>query len=154
MVALYQGRGDAVYKRPGWIVRHIANGLVTVAVAMGLSPRGAQILAVRGRTSGKWRTTPVNPLPFEGQRFLVAPRGETHWARNLRAAGEAELRQGRMREAIRVAAVADADKPAVIRAYLDRWSAETASHFGLGKAASDAEIAAVAPDRPVFRILG
>jgi len=52
---------------------------------------GAPGLAVRGRTSGRWRTVPVNVLELEGQRYLVAPRGETQWARNLRATG----RQGR-----------------------------------------------------------
>lgn len=38
---------------------------------------------------------PVWPLDREGKRYLVAPRGNTHGASNLRASGEGELREGR-----------------------------------------------------------
>ena len=142
-----------VYKRPGWAVSHIFNPALGAIVKLGLSPRGAYLLAVKGRTSGQWRVTPVNPLAFEGARYLVAPRGNTQWARNLRAGGEAELRRGRHHEAIRVVELADAGKPPIIRAYLARWSAETASHFGVGKNPTDEEIARLGPTRPVFRLL-
>lgn len=141
------------YKKPGWLVSHAGNGLITLAVRAGLSPRGAQILAVRGRKSGAWRTTPVNPLEFEGERYLVAPRGDTHWVRNLKAAGEGELRRGGKRELVHAIEVAPAEKPRLIRAYLDRWSAETANQFGVSRPASDEEIAAVAPGSPVFRLV-
>lgn len=142
----------AVYKRPGWFISHVGNGFIGVAAKLGISLQGAHMLTVRGRTSGKKRTMPVNPLTFEGKRYLVAPRGDTHWVRNLRAAGTAELRLGRKRETIRVAEVAEAEKPPIIRAYLDRWASVTASHFGVSKNPTDEEIARVAPERPVFRI--
>jgi hypothetical protein len=50
---------------------------------LGITPA----LAVRSRTSGKWRTVPVNVLELAGQRYLIAPRGDTQWLRNLRATG-------------------------------------------------------------------
>lgn len=62
-----------------------------VLMKVGLVPT----LAVRGRRSGEWRTVPVNMLELDGQRYLVAPRGDTHWARNLRASGRGELRTRR-----------------------------------------------------------
>jgi hypothetical protein len=46
---------------------------------LGLSLAGSRVLEVRGRKSGEWRRTPVNPLEFEGRRYIVAPRGETQW---------------------------------------------------------------------------
>jgi hypothetical protein len=49
---------------------------------------------VRGRTSGRRYTMPVLPLDYEGKQYLVAPRGNTHWARNSRSVGECELRSG------------------------------------------------------------
>lgn len=140
------------YKRPGWFMSHIGNVPIALAARLGISLSGAQVLTVRGRKTGKQRTMPVNPLTFEGRRYLVAPRGDTHWARNLRAAGECELRLGRKRETIRVTEVSDEEKPPILRAYLDRWGNVTASHFGVSKPATDEEIARVAPRSPVFRI--
>jgi len=53
---------------------------------MGISVYGSRVLYVRGRKSGEWRSNPVNPLTVDGTRYLVAPRGNTQWVRNLRAA--------------------------------------------------------------------
>jgi len=44
-----------------------------------VSVLGARVLEVKGRSSGQPRRTPVNLLDFEGERYLVAPRGETQW---------------------------------------------------------------------------
>ena len=63
------------------------NGLIAALTRTGLSFAGSRVLAVRGRATGEWRTTPVNPLRVAGERYLVAPRGHTHWVRNLRVAG-------------------------------------------------------------------
>src|ERR1700675_4066522 len=82
------------YVRPGWFTKHVFNRLVAIFTGMGVSIWGSRQLAVRGRTSGEWRTTPVNLLTVDGKRYLVAPRGVTQWVRNLRVAGSGELRIG------------------------------------------------------------
>ncbi len=46
------------------------------------------------RKSGLWRETRVNLLAFDGGRYLVAPRGEAQWVRNLRVAGNGQPRVG------------------------------------------------------------
>lgn len=120
---------------------------------LGLSFRGSRVLAVRGRKSGRWRTTPVNPLSLGGERYLVAPRGETHWVRNLRAGGEAKLRLARAEERIRAIELDDAAKVPILRAYLQRWRSEAGRFFAVGKDPRDDELAAIAPHHPVFRIL-
>lgn len=76
------------------------------------------VLVVRGRRSGRQRFVPMDP-PFEheGQRYLISPLGDTHWARNLRAAGEAELRIEGHRERIRVIELAGAERDALVNAY-------------------------------------
>ena len=84
---------------------------------------------MRGRKTGEWRAVPVNLLTFEGRRYLVAPRGQTQWVRNLRVAGAGELRVGRRKEAFRATELADADKPPILRAYLKRWKAEVGVFF-------------------------
>ena len=141
------------YIRPGRFTVRVFNPAVSLLTRMGLSVWGSRILAVRGRTSGQWRTTPVNLLVHQGDRYLVAPRGTTQWVRNIRVAGEGELRVGRRVEAIRVTEVADEDKPEILRAYLRRWRAEVGVFFGgVDAKASDDELRRIAPDHPVFRL--
>ena len=142
----------AMYKAPDWFTKNVANPALGLLVKLGMSPAGAHLLAVRGRKSGELRITPVNPLDFEGGRYLVAPRGETQWVRNLRAAGEAELRVGSKRQTVRATEVPTEERPEIIRAYLARWGSMTASQFGVGKDANDEDLKRIAPDHPVFRI--
>jgi hypothetical protein len=143
------------YQKPDFVTNLIFNPLVGFLTGtLGISMRGSRVLAVRGRATGEWRTTPVNPLSFEGERYLVAPRGVTHWVRNIRVSGEGELRKGRSAERIRVVEIADAEKVPVLRAYLKAWAMETKKFFGLaGPDVSDEEIAAIAANHPVFRIV-
>ncbi|MGE5595403.1 MAG: nitroreductase/quinone reductase family protein [Hyphomicrobiales bacterium] len=141
------------YQKPDWFTAHVMNPLIAGAARLGMSPRGAAVLAVRGRSTGEWRSTPVNPLTLSGQRYLVAPRGETHWVRNIRALGEARLRRGRTEETIRVAEVPDGEKLPILREYLRHWRAETGKFFKVSKDPSDDELTRVAPNHPVFRIV-
>ena len=121
---------------------------------MGVSVLGSRVLEVRGRTSGEPRQVPVNLLTVDGQRYLVAPRGETQWVRNLRASGgEAILLLGRRREGVAATELADEEKPPLLRAYLKRWKAEIGVFFkGVGPDASDEELLRIAPGYPVFRL--
>lgn len=143
----------ARYSKPDFVTARIFNPLVAAATRLGISLRGSRILAVRGRKSGEWRTTPVNPLTLDGERYLVAPRGETHWVLNLRAGGEARLTLGRQTEEVGVEEVPDDQKVPILRAYLKIWRAETGRFFGVSKNPTDEELAAVAPNHPVFRIV-
>jgi deazaflavin-dependent oxidoreductase (nitroreductase family) len=143
------------YARPGWFTRQFFNNAVAGLTGLGISVWGTRILAVRGRKSGEWRTTPVNLLSLGGQRYLVAPRGETQWVRNLRVAGEGELRLGRRAERFSATEVSDDAKPAILRAYLTRWKMEVGVFFGgVGPDAPDSELRRIAPDYPIFEITG
>lgn len=143
----------ARYEKPDWLTKHLFNPLIALATNLGLSVHGSRILAVRGRKSGQIRTTPVNPLEVAGGRYLVAPRGETEWVRNLRAAREGELRLGRRREAIRVEELPDEAKPPILRDYLRQWTMETGRFFDGATAESPgSELQRIAPRHPVFRI--
>lgn len=127
--------------------------IVTGLARMGISLLGSRILYVRGRKTGEWRTTPVNLLVHEGDRYLVAPRGHTQWVRNMRAAGGGELHIGRRVEVFAATEVADEEKPAILRAYLRRWKFEVAMFFdGVGPDTSDEKLLEIAPGYPVFRL--
>src|SRR6202034_2598931 len=97
------------------------NDIVGRLTRLGVSVYGSRMLYVKGRTSGEWRSTPVNPLRLpDGTRYLVAPRGNTQWVRNVRVVGAGELRIGRKAEPFTATEVADDAKPAILRAYLKR----------------------------------
>ena len=141
------------YVKPGWFTRNVFNRLVAVATRAGLSVWGSRVLEVRGRTSGEWRSTPVNLLTLDDTRYLVAPRGVTQWVRNLRVSGEGRLRLGRRTEPFSATEVADDEKVEILRAYLRRWKAEVGVFFnGVSANSSDEEIRAIAGNHPVFRI--
>jgi deazaflavin-dependent oxidoreductase (nitroreductase family) len=140
-------------QRPGWFTRHVFNPAVAGLTRLGLSVAGSRVLEVRGRKSGKPYRTPVNPMTFEGQRYLVAPRGHVQWVRNLRASGTGRLLAGRKVEEFSAVELPDDEKPPLLRAYLKRWKWEIGQFFaGVGPDASDEELLRIAPDHPVFRI--
>jgi deazaflavin-dependent oxidoreductase (nitroreductase family) len=141
------------YERPGWFTKNVFNRAVAALTRLGISVAGSRVLEVRGRSSGQWRRTPVNPLDFEGARYLVAPRGTTQWVRNLRANPEGRLLVGRRIEPIAAVELPDAEKEPLLRAYLQRWKWEVGVFFGgVGADSSAEDLARIAPDHPVFRV--
>jgi deazaflavin-dependent oxidoreductase (nitroreductase family) len=145
--------GEPRYVRPGWFTKNVFNRVVAIFTRAGISVWGSRELRVRGRSSGEWRTTPVNLLTLDGIRYLVAPRGETQWVRNLRVAGEGELRVGRRTETFSAAEIPDEEKPPILRAYLARWKAEVGIFFdGVSAKSSEDEMHRIAPNHPIFRV--
>lgn len=120
--------------RPGFVVRKVLNPIMMAFTTT---------LAVRGRRSGQWRKVPVNVLEYDGARYLVAPRGDTDWTKNLRAAGGGELRRRGRSEAFDAVEVGHDEKPPLIAAYRDRWDNQTRKFW---------EALPDPADHPVFRI--
>lgn len=143
----------ARYQQPGWLTRHVMNRLVRRLTRAGLSVWGARELRVIGRSSGEWRSVPVNLLTVGDDRYLVSPRGTTQWVRNLRVAGGGELRIGRHIEQFTASEIAGSDKETILRSYLKRWGFEVGAFFdGVDAEASADELARIAPNHPVFRL--
>ncbi len=141
------------FQEPGWFTKHVFNPLVAGLTKLGLPLAGSRVLEVKGRKSGEWRRTPVNPLEFEGGRYLVAPRGNTQWVRNMRASGGGRLVRGRRVEEFKATEVEEDHRPAVLRAYLAKWKWEVGVFFdGVGPDSSDEELRRIAPDHPAFKI--
>ncbi|MFC8146284.1 nitroreductase family deazaflavin-dependent oxidoreductase [Streptomyces paradoxus] len=140
-------------QKPGWFTVNVFNRIVAWMTRRGISVWGSRVLAVRGRKSGQWRTTPVNLLTLDGRQYLVAPRGHVQWTHNMRAAGGGELHLGKRVDTFTAAEVGDDDKTPILRAYLKRWKAEVGVFFnGVGPDSPDAELRRIAPDHPVFEI--
>jgi deazaflavin-dependent oxidoreductase (nitroreductase family) len=145
---------DRHYREPGWLTRNVFNRAVALTTRAGISVLGSRVLEVRGRKSGLPRRTPVNLLSLDGHEYLISPRGESEWVRNVRAdGGRLDLLLGGKREHFVGHEVPDADKVHVLRGYLRRWKAEVGVFFdGVGPDSSDDQIRAIAHKHPVFRL--
>jgi len=143
----------ARYVKPDWFTKNVFNPTVAVFTRLGVSVWGSRILRVRGRTSGEWRSSPVNLLTFQGARYLVAPRGNTQWVRNIRVSHEGELVLGGRAEKFRAVELPDDEKLPILRNYLKRWKFEVGMFFqGVGPDSPESELRRIAPDHPVFRV--
>jgi deazaflavin-dependent oxidoreductase (nitroreductase family) len=143
-----------MYQKPDFFTKRVFNPLLELSMKLGIGFRGSNILSVKGRKSGKTYTTPVNPLSFNGERYLVAPRGETGWVKNIRVSKEGELRIGGKREQIRVVEISGDEKVPVLKEYLKFWKSETSKFFGgVTDESPEDVLRATAPNHPMFRIL-
>lgn len=141
------------YLPRGPLARRVLTQAPAVLALAGVSVLGTHLLAVRGRSSGRTRIVVVTVLRHRGRRYLVSSRGVTEWVRNLRAAGEGELRVGKRSEPFRAVEVAIADRPPLLRAHLRQWRPEGAPVLeGVRAGAPDSELLRIAPAYPVFLI--
>ena len=140
------------YRKPGMLTRRLMNPFVVVMMRAGVSVWGSRILEVPGRTSGIPRRTPVNLLELGGRRYLVSPRGEGQWVRNVRAnAGRLVLLLGRRREELSADELSDSEKSPVLRAYLRKWKMEVGVFFdGVTADSEEADLQRIASSHPVF----
>jgi len=143
----------AYYRKPDWFTKNVFNSAIALLTRAGVSVWGSRILRVRGRKSGEWHSHPVNCLAYEGKRYLVAPRGQTQWVRNIRAAGGGELMLGNKLQPFKAVEISDEEKIPILRAYLKRWKFEVGMFFrGVSDDSPEEELKRIAPDHPVFRI--
>ena len=78
------------YEEPNRAAR-AGNAVIRWLAELGISIAGTRALRVRGRKTGKQRAVVINLLTVDGVDYLVSPRGNTQWARNVRAAGVVEM---------------------------------------------------------------
>ncbi len=143
----------AYYRRPGWFTKTVFNPAVAALTRAGVSVWGSRVLRVKGRSSGEWRSAPVNLLSHEGKQYLVAPRGLTQWVRNIRVSGTGELLLGSRVQPFRAVEIDDDEKIPILRAYLKRWKAEVGVFFsGVSAESPEQDLRRIAPDHPVFRV--
>jgi deazaflavin-dependent oxidoreductase (nitroreductase family) len=140
------------YDEPNRTAR-AANALIGWLAELGISIAGTRALRVRGRKTGKSRGVVVNVLRVDGVDYVVSPRGNTQWVRNVRAAGVVDVGPRWRRRRLRTTEVADPAKADLLKRYLDRWYWEVKGHIaGLTPDSGDDEIHAAAPSIPVFAL--
>ena len=141
-----------VFREPTGVEK-IFNRIFGFFVGLGLGFSHNYLLEVRGRKTGKLHSTPVDLLELNGKRYLVAPRGRTQWVRNAEAAGEVTLKKGSTRRRFRLSPISDAEKPPILKAYLDTFKREVQTYFPVPAGSPPDSFAAIAQNYPVFELL-
>ena len=103
------------------------------------------------RASGLERTTPVNLVEADDQRWLVSPYGDVGWVHNLRANGALHLRRGRGRESLVAEEVGPQEAGPILKRYV-RQVRITAPFFDVGRTDPVESFVAEADRHPVFRL--
>ena len=146
------GAAPAVIRLPG--------PLFAAALRLGLPAGPNRLVTIRGRKSGVPRTLPIAVAVIEGRRYLIGAYGDVQWVRNLRAAGEATVRD-RGREVPYAAHELDREQAVdffgrIIPAYIGRFPrigrAFGRALFGLVGPEILNDPAKAAQTRPVFEL--
>ncbi len=129
-------RDAAPYVRPTFVMAHLVNPILARLSGIPCSSCG---VGPAGIPSGSG----LGPFEFDGMRYLVSRGGETHWVRNLRAAGADQLRVNGTTTAFRAVELVGADRDRVVAAYRSKQGRTVAPFFRALPEASD---------HPVFRV--
>jgi deazaflavin-dependent oxidoreductase (nitroreductase family) len=134
-------------------IEALFNSALGFLVGLGIAPQYMQLLQVRGRKSGRVYSTPVNLLQVGGKPYLVAPRGATQWVRNAEASGEVVLKRGSARRKYRLRPVPDAEKPEILKLYLDSYKSAVQRYFPVPAGSPALAFRDIAANYPVFELL-
>jgi len=141
----------AKMQKPSGVERFF-NKLAGFAFRKGWAPEYGHELEVVGRSSGRVYKTPVNLLRVEGKLYLVAPRGETQWVKNARAAGTVSLTRRATSKRYRVTELEVGQRPKILAAYLDAYSGQVQRFFSVEAGSPVEAFASIAAEHPVFEL--
>lgn len=144
--------GLAVSFEPPRLAERIFGRILAILVRLGIVRGHFWVLEVRGRKSGRTIALPVDPLELNGRRYLVCARGESQWVRNARAAGEIALVRSLRRRRHGVRELAVAERPPILKAYLDLYALEVQRFFPIAKGSPVEAFTPLAARYPVFEI--
>ena len=140
------------FKQPS-LVEHTFNRFFGWLVALGFGLSHNYLVQVRGRKSGEIRSTPVNVLSYKNRLFVVAGRGYTQWVRNALANKELTLKKGRVRLEFRLRVVPDAEKPEILKAYLERFKRTVQRYFPVPADSPPEALVPLVDRYPVFELI-
>jgi deazaflavin-dependent oxidoreductase (nitroreductase family) len=129
----------------------IFNSIITFLLRIGVKMGPMILLSVKGRKSGKMRTTPIAVTEIDGDRVVIAPYGAVNWVRNLRAEGHAWLTRGRKKEYVLAEEMSIQEAALVLKHILPDLPSFLVGYFDVTPDASSAEFEREAQRHPVFR---
>ncbi len=135
------------------LIENLFGRAIVALLRLGIGPAHMRVLEVRGRKSGTVYTLPVDLLQYESKLYLVAPRGRTQWVRNVEASGEITLRRGSAVERYGLRTLPDAEKPPILKAYLDGFRREVQRFFPVAAGSPSPAFAPLASRYPAFELV-
>ncbi|MCV7278450.1 nitroreductase family deazaflavin-dependent oxidoreductase [Mycolicibacterium flavescens] len=140
---------------PRWL-KHV-NKLVIAMLRLGLPisrHESPVVLTVPGRRTGRPRSTPVTPMLVDGDRYVVNGYPGADWVRNVRAAGEVTLRQGRHAERARLVELTPDQARPVLREFPTQVpvGVDLMKRAGVLTSGTPDEFESLVRRLPVFRI--
>lgn len=93
------------------------NSLNRPLLRVGIGAPNQRLLVVPGRRTGRLHSTPVSVLDHDGERYLVAGFGGGDWVSNVRHAGLARLRHGRIDESVLLVEIDPKEAPALVATF-------------------------------------
>ena len=119
---------------------------------LGLMPRILLTLRVKGRSSGRLRSTILVVANHDGRHYLVSMLGDnSEWVRNVRAAGgEAFIKRGRS-VPITLTEILSKERAPIFKAWCQAATSGR-HHLPVPHDAPVSAFEAIAKDYPVFRI--
>ncbi len=144
--------GSPSFRRPNPIER-IFNSVFGSLVGLGFGLWHNYLLQVRGRKSGKLYSAPIDLLVIDDKKYLVCPRGRSQWVRNAEAAGQVTLKKGASKQDYRIVAIADEDKPLLLKEYLDRFKTTVQRYFPVPAGSPPDAFTPVVMQYPIFELI-
>lgn len=129
---------------------HWFNAFVALLAKFGITFKDGYRLIVRGRKSGNEYAVAVTVLTLDGEQYLVAPRGETQWVRNVRAAEQVRLEKGASVESFLTQELNDDRKLPVLSAYLSEYRKAVQRYFPIQAGSAPEEFESIADSYPTF----
>jgi deazaflavin-dependent oxidoreductase (nitroreductase family) len=104
--------------RPPWWLKP-ANKVFIQMSRLGMSFGGESpvVLTVKGRKSGRDRSTPVTPMTIDGKQYVVAGFPGADWVANVRATGQATIARGRRAQRVWMVELSPEDARPFLRAF-------------------------------------
>ena len=143
--------GQSGFLRPN-LVDRVVNRAFGLLVSLGFGLSHNFLLEVRGRKSGRIYSTPVNVLEHRGRKYLVAPRGDTQWVRNVIASQAATLVKGARRENIRLQLIEAEARAEILKVYLDTYKLTVQRYFPIPAGSPVEAFKPLASRYPVFEV--
>jgi deazaflavin-dependent oxidoreductase (nitroreductase family) len=143
-------RGE--FMRPSTAER-VFSRLFGALVRIGIGLPHNYLLQVRGRKSGRMYSTPVDVLEVDGRLYLVCGRGRAQWVRNAEASGTVTLVKGVSKRDFALRAVADTDKPRLLKSYLDRFKPTVQRYFPVAAGSPPEAFEPYVRQYPVFELI-
>ena len=146
------------YNRPPFVRLRLYDPLIRSVVMhtrwSGFSRNDSvQVLAVRGRKTGRLYLHPVGVCSRADERYIISFYGDSQWARNLRSEGQAELRDRSSAAPFTGVELFGAEKLEFLRYLLDRYPMIIRVWWKLNpRKATDQDLEMLAERYPIFRV--